>query len=94
MVASSACPCPFRSASNSVSISWVASLSWVKPKVPLPPLMEWAARKIAFRISGSRRFAPSDIARSSMDSRCSWASSKKVPMKRLRSMAMESGRQG
>src|SRR5258706_10786736 len=87
-VLASARPFPLRRPSKSDSISWVASVSCVKPKVPLPPLMECAARKIAFSVSTSSALEPSAIACSSMDSRCSWASSKKVAMKRLRSMAM------
>src|ERR1700674_3125194 len=87
-VDSSARPLPLRSPSKSVSISWVASESCVKPKVPLPPLIEWAARKIELSVSVSCRSEPSAIAISSIDSRCSWASSKKVAMKRFRSIGM------
>src|SRR5689334_10579890 len=90
-VDSSALPLPLRNASNSVSISCVASVSCAKPKVPLPPLIEWAARKMASSVSLSLLPEPSPMARSSMVSRCSWASSKKVAMKRLRSIAMDSG---
>src|SRR5688572_16631432 len=87
-VEASAFPSPLRRPSKSVSSSCVASVSWVKPKVPLPPLIECAARKIALSVSESSPACPRVMAPSSIASRCSCVSSKKVAMKRLRSMAM------
>jgi len=56
--------------------------------------MECAARKMELRVSSSSRPDPSAIACSSMVSRCSFASSKKVAMNRFRSMGMKALRFG
>ena len=55
---------PSRISSSSVSMTWVKSATAVKPKVPLPPLIECAARKIVLIVSRSAapisRFSSSD----------------------------------
>ena len=79
---------PARSSSSSVSSTWVRPAIASKPKVPAPPLIEWAARNTELMISASccpdsRASRPASIA-----SRPSRLSSKKVAWKRCRSMLM------
>ena len=71
----SGCSC-LRTMSSSVSMTWVTSVMSLKPKVPLEPLIEWAARNKAFKSSASGASTSIDTSRFSMDARCSAASSK------------------
>ena len=65
-----------RTRSSRVSKIWVTSAMSVKPKVPLPPLIEWAARKMAFTWSASGASRSSASNKASILTRCSAASSK------------------
>jgi len=65
-----------RMRSSRVSRIWVTSVMSVKPNVPLPPLMECAARKMAFNWSASGTSRSIASNRLSMLPRCSMHSSK------------------
>src|SRR6185437_10626522 len=67
---------PRRAASSRFSSRWVVRCSASKPKVPAPPLIECAARKIAFNCSGSGCARSSANKCASMPSSSSPASSK------------------
>lgn len=47
------CISPRLASSSRFSIRCVVSCKTLKPKVPAPPLIEWAARKMAFNCSAS-----------------------------------------
>src|SRR6201996_3586544 len=81
-----------RRRSSRFSSAWVKRTRLVRPKEPAPPLMEWAERKMAFRVSispGAERSASSSV---SMEATCSALSCMKVSRKWLRSIFMASER--
>src|SRR6185437_4625459 len=67
---------PLRSSSSSVSRLWVKEAISEKPKVALPPLIEWATRKIVLMSSGSGEPTSSLRSAASMASSASKLSSK------------------
>ena len=80
---------PSRILSSRVSRIWVNSETEVKPKVPLPPFIEWAARKILFisSTSGSCGWISSNAF--SITSKPSKLSSKNTAWNWLRSILMD-----
>ena len=72
------CLRPSRISSSSVSMIWVKLATSVKPNVPAPPLIEWAARKIELISSGSASPGCIPSNPDSMISRPSKLSSKKT----------------
>ena len=82
---------PLRSRSSRFSCRCVSDATSVQPSIPALPLIEWTARKIAFRSSGRGASVSRRNRMASTLARCSWVSSKKISRNALASpRALES----
>ena len=70
------CSSLLRALSSRFSITCVRFINASKPKIPLPPLIEWAALKMLLSSSGSGASTSRLINSCSISSRCSSLSSK------------------